>query len=147
MGGSSGRELWIAGGMGSSSASRVSSSAGRSPPARCRPSDVRTMWPSTSQPGRRGQFAAETVRTSRPANSGVVSTATPAAASSASASRSRRSPGSPGTSVASAVCGRPARIRPISPVSTRPGPTSTKIRTPAAYIASIWSTNRTGRAT
>ncbi len=35
----------------------------------------------------------------------------------------------------------------MSPVRTRPGPTSTKIRTPAAYIASICSTNRTGWAT
>ena len=32
-------------------------------------------------------------------------------------------------------------------VSTDPGPTSTKVRAPAAYMPRIWSTNRTGFAT
>ncbi len=73
--------------------------------------------------------------------------ATPAVASSASASRKRRSPGSPDTSVAMARCGRSSRILPTSWVSTRPGPASTNTRTPAAYMASIWSTKRTGLAT
>lgn len=38
-------------------------------------------------------------------------------------------------------------MRPTRPVSTRPGPASTKVRTPAAYMSSIWSTKRTGAAT
>ena len=41
---------------------------------------------------------------------------------------------------------RPSRMSPMRPVSTDDGPTSTNVRTPLSYIASIDSTNRTGRA-
>lgn len=44
------------------------------------------------------------------------------------------SPWWPGRSRATAVCGRPSRIRPTSPLSTVPGPTSTKVRTPVPSI-------------
>lgn len=38
-------------------------------------------------------------------------------------------------------------MRPTRPDRTRPGPASTKVRTPAAYMFSTCSTNRTGSAT
>ena len=60
------------------------------------------------------------------------------------ASSRRRMPCSPDASQAMAVCGRSPRILPTSWVSTRPGPASTKTRCPAAYMASICSTKRTG---
>ena len=109
------------------------------------PSDRRTRWPSTSQPGRDGASAAAT-RRARPASSGSTSTGTPATASSARARSSRRRPWSPGTSQATAVWGRSPRMAPTSLVSTPPGPASTNTRAPAAYMASISSTNRTGLA-
>ena len=55
-------------------------------------------------------------------------------------------PGLPLRSRLMARCGRPFRMRPTRPVSTDPAPTSTKVRTPAAYIASMDSTKRTGCA-
>ncbi len=119
--------------------------AGRRPPGTGVPFEVRTRWPSTSQPGRRGARSGR--REVRPRNSASGATGTPAAASSASAVTSRTRPCSPGTSSGTTVCGRSRRIRPTSPVRTRPGPASTKVRTPAAYMASTCSTNRTGSAT
>ncbi len=117
------------------------------PPASGVPSAVRTRWPLTTQPGRRGTSARETVRTWRPRYRDSVATGTPAAASSATASSRRGRPGSPATSQATATWGREPRIFPTRPVSTRPGPDSTNTRAPAAYMASTWSTKRTGAAT
>jgi hypothetical protein len=37
-------------------------------------------------------------------------------------------------------------MSPVSCVSTEPGPTSTKTRAPASYMACTCSTKRTGRA-
>ncbi len=119
--------------------------AGRSPPGRQAPSAVRTRCPSTSHPGRRGAVAGRSAV--RPRNRASGSIGTPAAASRASTCGSLASPDSPGTSNATAVCGRPPRMCPTRPVSTRPGPASTKVRTPAAYMSSICSTKRTGAAT
>ena len=71
---------------------------------------------------------------------------TPAATSCASPCCRLVTPSRPFRSSATARCGRPFRMRPTSPLSTEPGPTSTKTRAPAAYIASICSTKRTGFA-
>src|ERR1700682_1907826 len=45
-----------------------------------------------------------------------------------------------------ATCGLPERIEEVRPVSTLPGPHSTKMRAPASYMAWISSAKRTGRA-
>ena len=45
-----------------------------------------------------------------------------------------------------ALCGTSPRMRPTKPVSTEPGPTSTKVRQPAACMARTCSTKRTGSA-
>ncbi len=71
---------------------------------------------------------------------------TPDTASLASPERNGRRPEAPLASSATARWGRPFRMRPTKPVSTEPGPTSTKVRTPAACMASICSTKRTGSA-
>ena len=81
---------------------------------------------------------------SRPWNSHPVRTGSPATASWASASSQPRSPLSGRGSQATVRCGRSPRIWPTSRVSTEPGPASTKIRAPASYMASIWSTKPTG---
>ena len=41
---------------------------------------------------------------------------------------------------------RPERIEPTNPVNTPPGPTSTNVLTPSAYICSTSRTKLTGRA-
>ncbi len=61
-------------------------------------------------------------------------------------SSERRLEPEPG-SQATATCGRSPSTSATSRVSTWPGPASTKIRAPAAYIASTCAAKRTGRAT
>ena len=81
-----------------------------------------------------------------PAPSAPSCIGTPAATSLAIPKRNARTPSAPLRSSATARCGRPFKIRLTSALSTEPGPTSTKVRMPAACIASISSTKRTGSA-
>ncbi len=71
---------------------------------------------------------------------------TPAAASFARAAESERRPGRPFRSVATTAWARSPRMRSTRPERTDPGPTSMNVRAPAAYMASIISTKRTGAA-
>ncbi len=136
-----------AAGAGAASGAILRWRTGRSPPGRYAPSAVRTVCPSTIQPGRCGTLRAETMRARRSSKSEAALTGTPATASVASAFRNRRKPGSPTTSHGIATCGRPSRILSTNWLSTRPGPASTKTRAPAAYMLSICSTKQTGCAT
>ncbi len=81
-------------------------------------------------------------RQSRPANSGASCSGTPATRSCPTAA-SRPCRPLPSSS-ATARCGRPSRMRPVSLASTLFGPTSTNTRAPSACMASISATNSTG---
>ena len=111
---------------------------------RCGRGGRRAVQPGARQrAGRRGRAAS-----ARPSNSDVGVDVD------AERRRARRGPAGSGGRRARrwrrrrpARWGRSPRILPTSWVSTRPGPASTNTRAPAAYMASIWSTKRTGLAT
>ena len=114
------------------------------PPGRQFPSWSRTSWPLTVQTRRSGSAGVVAAVVSRPRNSQPVWTGTPAQASSATAVSRARSPWPGRPSQATIRWGRSPSTAGTSPLSTWPGPASTKTRAPSAYIASICSTNRTG---